>query len=70
MLSMATNTQVKIVTHYDPKPIPSRNMDWTAVTDNYDCDCDQDGYFSTDPMGFGATEQEAIEDLQEMIADG
>lgn len=58
---------VKIITQYDPKPIPQRNMDWTAVSDNYDCDCDEDGFFSSDAMGFGATEQEAIEDLKELL---
>jgi hypothetical protein len=58
---------VKIITHFVYPPIPVRNMDWQAVTDNYDCDCDQDGYFSRDPMGHGATEQEAIADLMAQI---
>ena len=33
--------------------------------DTYDCDCDQDGFFSTHPIGWGMTEKEAIEDLRE-----
>lgn len=33
----------------------------------YDCDCDQDGFFSTSPVGHGATEQEAIADLLEQL---
>jgi hypothetical protein len=49
-------------THVYP-PIPIRSFDWSAVDDNYDCDCDQDGFFSTSPIGYGATEQEAIADL-------
>jgi hypothetical protein len=41
--------------------------DWSAVYDNYDVDCDGDGYFSSCPVGRGATEQEAIDDLLEQI---
>ena len=51
---------VKIHTSFDYPPIPVRNMDWSAVTDDYDADCDQDGFFSTSPVGHGATEQDAI----------
>jgi hypothetical protein len=58
---------VKIHTHNDCPPIPVRDMDWSAVTDDYDADCDQDGYFSTHPVGHGATEHEAIKDLLEQI---
>jgi hypothetical protein len=51
---------MKIVTNYDPKPIPLRNFDWCAVDDStYDgpgC-----------PVGYGATEQEAIDDLMMQI---
>lgn len=45
----------KIITHYDPKPIPIRKFDWSAVTEDYDLDA---------PCGWGATEQEAIADLK------
>ena len=58
---------MKIVTSYWAKPIPLRQFDWSAVDDNYDCDCDQDGFFSTCPIGYGATEQEAIDDLIEQL---
>lgn len=58
---------VKIHTSFDYPPIPIRNLDWSAVTDNYDCDCDQDGYFSTSPAGHGRTEQEAIQDLLDQL---
>jgi hypothetical protein len=47
-----------IVTHYDPKPIPPRQFDWTAVTDSY-----EPGH----PIGYGATEAEAIADLREQM---
>lgn len=41
-------------------PIPLRNHDWSAVTDNYDL-----GH----PIGWGATEQAAIDDLIERLAE-
>lgn len=30
---------------FDPKPIPSRDFDWTATSPDYDVDCDLDGPF-------------------------
>ena len=46
---------MRIVTHYDPPPIPWRNCDWCAIDDEtHDLDS---------PCGYGATEQEAIENL-------
>lgn len=45
----------KIVTKYDPPAIPIRDCDWSAVFDDYDLG---------DPIGHGATEQEAIDDLK------
>lgn len=59
---------MKIATSYVFPPIPCRSYDWIAVDDDtYDVDCDQDGYFSTSPVGHGATEQEAIADMMEQI---
>jgi len=49
-----------IRTHYDPKPIPSCACDWTATTDDYD---------GSGPVGYGATEQEAIDDLLDQLED-
>ena len=41
---------------------------WVAIdADNYDCDCDQDGFFSNSPAGYGRTETEAIRELLEEI---
>jgi hypothetical protein len=56
-----------IITAFEHPPIPIRCMDWSAVTDDYDCDCDGDGFYSTHPVGRGATEQEAITDLIEQL---
>ncbi len=35
--------------------------------DTYDADCDQDGFFSTSPVGHGETEEAAIADLKEQM---
>ena|SRR5258708_684000 len=46
---------MNIITTYWAKPIPLRQYDWSAVTDNHDLGS---------PVGFGRTEQEAIDDLR------
>lgn len=51
---------MKIVTCYDPKPIPWRHFDWEATLSDYDEGC---------RIGFGLTEQAAIEDLKELLAE-
>jgi hypothetical protein len=50
----------KIKTEYDPKPIPVRDFDWIACYEN----CDENDY-----IGYGKTEQEAINDLLSNIDD-
>lgn len=52
---------MKIITRYDPPPIPPREFDWTAV--------DDDTYEPGCPIGYGATEAEAIADLREQLED-
>jgi len=47
---------MKIKTHYDPPPIPYRGCDWCAT---------YDGYEPGEPIGYGATEREAVEALEE-----
>lgn len=49
--------QFNIATYYDPPPIGIRSCDWAAI------DADTYGGEPTDPIGWGATEQEAIDDL-------
>lgn len=44
-------------THIFP-PIPLRDFDWCAVSDSYE---------GGDPIGYGRTQQEAIDNLHEMI---
>ncbi len=56
---------MNIKTHYDPPPIPNRSFDWSAIDDDtYDGSPD-----SKCPVGHGATEEEAIADLKEQIAE-
>lgn len=54
---------VTIHTEFVFPPIPTRECDWQAVTDDFDADWDGEGYVSSHPVGYGLTEQEAIEDL-------
>lgn len=57
---------MKIRTHLEYPPIPVRKFDWSAVDgDTYDGAED-----SHCPIGRGATEQEAINDLITQITDG
>lgn len=53
-----TDTSHTIITSYWAKPIPWRHYDWEATTDNYEA-----GH----PIGFGATEADAIADLKEQL---
>jgi hypothetical protein len=54
---------VRIRTNHDYPPIPVRQFDWSAIDDDtYDGADD-----SSCPVGHGATEQEAIDDLLEQI---
>jgi hypothetical protein len=56
-----------ITTTYWPKPIPSRNHDWSAIdSDTYDAEL-RDGAWVGGAQGFGATEQDAIDDLMEQL---
>ncbi len=53
---------MKIVTDHIHPPIPCRDFDWCAVTEDYDGE-------SGDPIGYGATEQAAIDDLMQQMED-
>jgi hypothetical protein len=44
----------RIITRYDPPPIPTREFDWVAVEDDYDLGR---------PVGYGRTEKDAEDDL-------
>ena len=53
-------TERKIVTNYWAKPIPMRQFDWEALEEGWDLG---------EPMGYGRTEQAAIDDLMEQLED-
>lgn len=60
---------MRIVTEYRPVSGHIRDYDWSAYdADKYDVDCGPDGYFSTSPIGYGRTEQAAIDDLLSILA--
>jgi hypothetical protein len=50
----------KVVTQYWAKPIPTARWDWSATEEDYDYGR---------PIGTGATEQQAIDDLLEKLED-
>jgi hypothetical protein len=60
---------MKIVTHFVYPPIPIRSMDWSAVTDDYDAELVDGEWTSSHPVGRGATEQAAIDDLNQQLED-
>lgn len=44
--------------------------EWEAIdASTYDADCDQDGFFTTSPIGRGKTPLDAIVDLLDMVED-
>jgi hypothetical protein len=49
---------MKIITQFIYPPIPVRDFDWQAVTDNYE---------AGDPIGHGRTEWSAIRDLEAQL---
>jgi len=68
LLIVASARGIKVSTSFDYPPIPIRSMDWSAIDSNtYDADCDEDGFFSSCPVGYGATEAEAVSDLLEKM---
>lgn len=57
---------MRIVTESDPV----FGRVWMAYdADTYDCDCDEDGFFPTCPIGCGDSEEEAIADLKDQLED-
>lgn len=60
------SARMKIVTNHDFPPIPDRRWDWSAIDSNtYD---GADDSSNRNQVGHGATEQEAIDNLMEILA--
>ena len=53
---------MKIIVTYNPPPIPDRRSDWSAY------DGDTHSGEPNDPVGFGATPLEAIEDFLDLVS--
>lgn len=64
LIAEAHTRGITVITSYDPLPIPTRNCDWSAVTDDYDGAEDSK---TRSQIGWGATESAAIADLLEQI---
>lgn len=70
---LATRQEVTLSTVFEYPPIPIRSMDWSCVDDDtYDASfegSDESGdQWKSSPVGRGATEQEAIQDLLEQLS--
>lgn len=57
----------RIAVSYTCPPVPFRNCDWEASIEDGDYDYDWDGEgwirLGTDPIGYGSTKEDAIQDL-------
>ena len=58
---------MKIRTTYAPPPIPHRQFDWSAIDDSTYDGAEDSG--TRNQIGYGKTEQEAIDDLLEQLAE-
>lgn len=67
---LPTREVVHLETVFVYPPIPTRTCDWTAYDGNTldaDFDYDRGCYVSTKPVGWGATEAEAIQDFFDQL---
>ena len=49
---------------FDYPPIPCRDFDWSATHPDYDCDCDEGGFFATSgAIVHGATREAVIAEI-------
>ena len=53
-----TTTKTTIRVEYNPPPIPCRDADWSAVTDDYE---------PGGPIGYGRTKVDAVADLIQQL---
>lgn len=59
--------EIRIKTSFDYPPVPFRDCDWSAATDAYEAWTEDGQWTSTHPVGHGATEQAAIQDLVDQL---
>ena len=55
----------------DPKPIPSRSFDWSAVSPDYDCDvdCEFGQVVTAGEVLYAATYKELLAEIDEYLAE-
>ena len=55
---------------FDMPPIPTRDMDWQAVSPDFDADCDQDGFFRcAGHQVHAATYEDLLIEIENCLAD-
>lgn len=55
---------------FDFPPIPCRDFDWSATSPDYDCDCDDGGFFvSSGEVVYARTRDELMQAIDAAIAD-
>jgi hypothetical protein len=69
---LATRQEITLSTTFVCPPIPCRSMDWSAVDDDtydasYEGEDEAGSHWKSGPIGRGATEADAIEDLLEQL---
>lgn len=62
---------IRVETNYHPKPVPTNKMDWEAYEEEmrYDPEWDGEGWINIPPCGYGATEQEALDELKLLLSE-
>ena len=55
----------------DPKPIPSRSFDWSAVSPDYDCDEDSEygPVITSGEVLYAATYEDLLAEIEDYLAD-
>lgn len=55
----------------DPKPIPSRDFDWSATSPDFDMDVDDDGtVVCSGEVLYAATLEELLQGIEDYLAEG
>ncbi len=66
----APNTYRGWTISFDFPPIPVRDFDWSATSPDYDCDCDQDGFYAVAGEVVHAATRDALIEAVNAAIDG
>lgn len=69
---VSTRQEIDLVTTFVFPPVPSRESDWSAIDGNtydasYEGEDESGHHWKQGPVGRGATEREAIDDLLDQL---